>query len=103
MAETERYCFVTYTAVGMQMIINVQSLTVSGQVLAWLCVWVKVQICMWSSWCHCHSLSLALVNVFTFLVLAHLVVCVGRKNYHLGTSVISRHICESLTDQSGHG
>jgi len=22
-------------------------------------VWVKVQICIWPSWCHCHSLSLA--------------------------------------------
>jgi len=26
------------------------------------CVWVKVQICIWVSWCHCHSLSLAPVN-----------------------------------------
>jgi len=47
--------------------------------LAWLCVWVKVQICIWPSWCHCHSLSLAPVNPdwfclpsFTFLVPAHL-------------------------------
>jgi len=44
-----------------------------------LCIWVKVQICTWPSWCHCHSLSLAPVNPdwlylpgFTFLVLAHL-------------------------------
>jgi len=50
----------------------------SGGMLAWLCVWVNVQICIWSSWCHCHSLSLAPVNPdwfyflgFTFLVLAH--------------------------------
>jgi len=42
------------------------------------CVWVKVQICIWPSWCHCHSLSLAPVNPdwfylcgFIFLVLAH--------------------------------
>ena len=42
------------------------------------CVWVKVQICIWPSWCHCHSLSLAPVNPdwfylpgFTFLVPAH--------------------------------
>jgi len=35
---------------------------VSGRMLAWLCVWVKVQICIWPSWCHCHSLSLAPVN-----------------------------------------
>jgi len=40
--------------------------------LAWLCVWVKVQICIWPRWCHCHSLFLAAVNPdwFTFLVLA---------------------------------
>jgi len=34
----------------------------SGGMLAWLCVWVKVQICMRPSWCHFHSPSLALVN-----------------------------------------
>ena len=39
--------------------------------LAWLCVWVKVQICIWPSSCHCHLLSLAPVNPdwFYFLVL----------------------------------
>ena len=31
-------------------------------VLAWLSVWGEVQICIWFSWCHCHSLSLAAVN-----------------------------------------
>jgi len=25
----------------------------------WLSVWSKVQTCIWPSWCHCHSLSLA--------------------------------------------
>ena len=30
--------------------------------LAWLSVWSKVQTCIWSSWCHCHSLSLASVK-----------------------------------------
>jgi len=30
--------------------------------LAWLCVWIMVQICIRLSWCHCHSLSLAPVN-----------------------------------------
>ena len=42
--------------------------------LAWLSVWSKVQTCIWPSWCHCHSLSLASVKsrlVFTFLVPAH--------------------------------
>jgi len=47
----------------------------SGGVLAWSSVWSDVQACIWSSWCHCHSLSLASVKfrlVFTFPVLAHL-------------------------------
>jgi len=34
----------------------------SSEVLAWLPVWSEVQICIWPSWCHCHSLSLALVK-----------------------------------------
>jgi len=25
-------------------------------------IWGEVQICIWPSWCHCHSLSLAPVN-----------------------------------------
>ena len=31
----------------------------SGGFLVWLSVWSKVQTCIWPSWCHCHSLSLA--------------------------------------------
>ena len=34
----------------------------SSEVLAWLSVWSKVQTCIWSSWCHCYSLSLAPVK-----------------------------------------
>ena len=34
----------------------------SGEVLAWLSVWSKVQTCIWPSWCHYHSLSLASVK-----------------------------------------
>jgi len=34
----------------------------SGGVLAWLSVWSELQTCIWSSWCHCHSLSLATVE-----------------------------------------
>jgi len=29
----------------------------TGGMLAWLCVWVKVQICIWLSWCHCRLLQ----------------------------------------------
>jgi len=34
----------------------------SSGVLAWLSIWSEVQTCIWSSWCHCHSLSLASVK-----------------------------------------
>ena len=34
----------------------------SGGVLVWLSVWSKVQTCIWPSWCHCHSPSLASVK-----------------------------------------
>jgi len=47
----------------------------SGGMLAWLSVWDEVQICIWLSWCYCHSLSLAPVKsrlvLFTFLVPAN--------------------------------
>ena len=36
-----------------------KNLVVTGGVLAWLSVWSEVQTCIWPSWCHCHSLSLA--------------------------------------------
>jgi len=41
----------------------------SGGVMAWFSVWSEVQTCIWPSWCHCHSLSLASVKsrlVFLF-------------------------------------
>jgi len=34
----------------------------SGGVLVWLSVWSKVQTCIWASWCHCQTLSLASVK-----------------------------------------
>ena len=34
----------------------------SGGVLVWLSAWSWVQTCIWPSWCHCHSLSLASVK-----------------------------------------
>jgi len=38
------------------------SCMLSGPVLAWLSVWSAMQTCVWPSWCHCHSLSLASVK-----------------------------------------
>ena len=43
----------------------------SGGVLAWLTVCSEVQICIWHSWCYCHSLSLASVKSRLVLVPAH--------------------------------
>jgi len=34
----------------------------SSGMLAWLSVWSVVQTCIWPSWCHCHSLSVAPVK-----------------------------------------
>ena len=34
----------------------------SGGVLVCLSAWSEVQTCIWPSWCHCHSLSLASVK-----------------------------------------
>jgi len=47
---------------------------------AWLSVWGEVQICIWPSWCHCHSLSLAAVypvavNVLVAQPVMNLYVC----------------------------
>ena len=50
---------------GRKGIRPVKNLT--GGVLAWLSVWSEVQTCIWPSWCHCHSLSLA--SVKSWLVL----------------------------------
>jgi len=36
--------------------------TLSGGILAWLFVWGEVQICIWLSRYHCHSMSLASVK-----------------------------------------
>ena len=34
----------------------------SGVLLAWFSVWSEMQTCIWPSWCHYHSLSLASVK-----------------------------------------
>ena len=38
----------------------------SGWVLAWLSVWSEMHSCIWSIWCHCHSLSLVSVKLVLF-------------------------------------
>jgi len=48
----------------------------SDEVLAWLSVWNEVRvICMWSSWCHCHSVISCFFKIqidLTFLVPTYL-------------------------------
>jgi len=51
------YCLQCFDAVGWA-----ACKKLSGGVLAWLSVRSEVQTCIWPSWCHCHSLSLAPVK-----------------------------------------
>jgi len=58
-------------------------------------------ICIWPSWCHCHSLSLASVKFqigFTFLVLAHLGSPGQNTEYHkmIVVVVVVKH-CSAIT------
>ena len=41
---------------------RIRPVKLSGGVLVWLPVWSEVQTCIWPSWCHCHSSSLASVK-----------------------------------------
>ena len=47
-----------------------------GGLLAWLSVWSEMQTCMWPSWCHCHSLSLASVKSRLVLPFWYRLTCV---------------------------
>jgi len=57
---TAHYCVLCFASNAR--ILFTQPFQLQCGMLVWLCVWVKVQICIWPSWCHCHSLSLAPVN-----------------------------------------
>ena len=61
------WCLKCFDAVGWAGEGHPACKKLSGGVLAWLFVWSDVQICIWPSWCHCHSLSLA--SVKSWLVL----------------------------------
>ena len=67
----------------------------SGGVLAWLSVWSEVQTCIWPSWCHCHSLSLASVKsrfvLFFWYRLTRIVPEKGPLNGSLCVCVILSH------------
>ena len=59
-ATTSLQCFDAVFLGGRKGIWPVKKL--SGGVLVWLSVWSAVQTCIWSSWCHCHSLSVVPVK-----------------------------------------
>jgi len=73
----------------------------SGGMLVWLSVWGKVQICIWPSWCHCHSLSLDQVNPDWFTVLVFMrdsIYAIARICH--GNSV-SPSVCPSVCHTGG--
>ena len=47
---------------ALTLLVGRQEGHLSGGVLAWLSICSEVQTCIWPSWCHCHSLSLASVK-----------------------------------------
>ena len=51
-----------FDAVGLMAGRHPACKNLGGGVLAWLFVWSKVHTFIWPSWCHCHSLTLALVK-----------------------------------------
>jgi len=60
-------CYIVYAFSALTLLVGLQEghpacKKVSGGVLAWLSVWREVQTCIWPSWFHCHSLSLASVK-----------------------------------------
>ena len=85
----------------------------SGGVLAWLSLWSEVQTCIWPSWCHCHSLSLASVKSrlvlpfwygLTWVVPGQravkwvcVCVCVSTPNYYLSACLLVQRRLDKLS------
>ena len=67
-ADLTEYVFSALTLLVGQQEVHPSCRKLSGGMLAWLSVKGKVQICIWPSWCHCHSLSLASVKSRLVLV-----------------------------------
>jgi len=59
----------------------------SGGVLAWLSVYSEVQTCIWLSWCHCNSLSLASVKSRLVVPFWYRLTCVVRDKGPLNRCV----------------
>ena len=79
--------------------------TQSGGVLAWLSVWSEVQTCIWSRWCHCHTLSLASVKSRSVLPfwcwLTRVVPDKGLLNGCVCCVAVSCILCNLFTIQAG--
>jgi len=60
--DIKNYCLQCFDAVDWRQVGHLACKKLSGGVLAWLLVWSEVQAWWWSSWCHCHWLSVASVK-----------------------------------------
>jgi len=69
----------------------------SGGVLAWLSLCSELQTCIWPSWCHCHSLSLASVKSRLVLPFRYWLTWVVPDKWPLNMCVCDR---QSETDQT---
>ena len=71
----------------------------SGGVLAWLSVRSEVQTCIWPSWCHCYSLSLASVKSRSVLPFSYLLIqVVPKKGCYMGcVYVFSGNLQENMS------
>ena len=70
----------------------------SGGVLAWLSVWSEVQTCIWPSWCHYHSLSLASVKSRLVLPFWYWLTCVvPEKRAVKRVCVCVRCVCNTFS------
>ena len=52
----------SYAFSALKLLVGRQEGHLACKKTSWLSVSSKVQTCIWSSWCHCHSLSLASVK-----------------------------------------
>ena len=67
----------------------------NSRVLTWLSVWSTVQTCIWPSWCHCHSLSLASVKSRLVLPFSYRLTWVVPEKGLLNVSVTCFHKIKS--------
>jgi len=80
---------------------NMQPVKLSHKVLAWLSVWSKVHmICIWSSWCHCHTVISYFIRIqigLTFLLPSAQVVLEKRPLNGCLSVLYELHLLDSVT------